>query len=290
MNVYCIGDVQGCADELCRLLERVKFTPGRDRVYLLGDLVNRGPKSLQTLRLARSLGDDCQALLGNHDLSILSRLALVDTPDSRHKLNHTAAQIHAAADGQELYDWLRHRPLAIALNTFAGEALLIHAGLPPQWSCAQALACAAEVEQALRGPDERQFFASMYGDLPDIWSTELRGAERLRFIVNCLTRLRYCSAEGRLALEHRQSNGEALTVGGETLLPWFAVPGRASRDQTILFGHWSTLRQVHWPQHQVWGLDTGCVWGGSLSALNVSNGQLTQLPCNGYKKPAANLS
>lgn len=276
MNTYVVGDVQGCADELERLLASVRFDPGQDRLWLLGDLINRGPKSLQTLRLARSLGQACTTILGNHDLSILAQSYDGRTPS---RVKKTAREIAAAPDGHELLDWLRHRPLAHRCERY----LLIHAGLPPQWSVEQALGFADEVERALRGPDHVAFMDAMFGDRPDRWDASLEGIQRLRFITNCLTRLRFCTADGRLALAEKQSARQA----SKGLLPWFAVPGRASTDTTILFGHWSTLGQVYWPQYRVWGLDTGCVWGGRLTALHLESLRLIQAPSRGHKKPGA---
>lgn len=276
MNTYVLGDLQGCADELERLLEAVRFDPAQDRLWLVGDLINRGPKSLATLRLIHSLDHACVAVLGNHDLSVLARLCSSVPPA---KLGQTARAIADAPDGEVLLHWLRHRPLAYRHE----ELLLIHAGLPPQWSVSQTLTLAAEVEAALRGPAHGDFFAAMYGDEPVYWQDSLSGQERLRYIVNCLTRLRYCHADGRLALQEKLGPGDTSTA----LMPWFTLPQRSSRDHTILFGHWSTLGQVYWPQHRVWGLDTGCVWGGRLTALHWQSQRLIQAPSPGHKKPGA---
>ena len=280
MNTFVVGDVQGCANELERLLDCVRFTPGQDRLILLGDLVNRGPRSVDTLRLARSLGADCQALLGNHDLSILARLSMAD---HGRPLNSTALQIAEAADGEELRDWLRHLPLAVDHP----QALMIHAGLPPQWSRADALRLASEVETALKGPDHAEFLRQMYGDEPRCWDEQLSGYERLRFITNCLTRLRYCTPDGHLALNEKMAPDQPHHTQIPALMPWFALPKRASAGERILFGHWSTLGQVYWPAYRVWGLDTGCVWGGRLTALHLETWRLIQAPSDGHKKPGA---
>ena len=276
MNTYVIGDLQGCADELARLLDSARFDPASDRLWLVGDLINRGPKSVETLRLVRSLGEACVAVLGNHDLSVLAQLC---NPEKREHLKQTARSIDAAADAEELVRWLRHRPMAHAENGY----LLIHAGLPPQWTVDEALNHARTVEAALRGDKHHKYFASMYGDKPKSWDDRLHGHDRLRFITNCLTRLRYCDNRGRLALDDKHSPNKARAG----LTPWFAVPGRRSADTTILFGHWSTLGQIYWPAHRVWGLDTGCVWGGALTALHLESQRLIQLHARGYKKPGA---
>lgn len=278
MNTYVVGDVQGCADELQRLLDAVRFSPGRDSLILLGDLINRGPRSVETLRLARSLGTDCQALLGNHDLSILARLSMAD---HGRPLNATALDIAQAHDGDALREWLRQLPLAIDHP----KALMIHAGLAPQWTRSDTLRLAGEVERALRSDTHAEFLRQMYGDEPHNWNEELSGYARLRFITNCLTRLRYCTADGKLALSEKMSPEETQSSAQKTLLPWFAVPHRASADTRILFGHWSTLGQVYWPAFRVWGLDTGCVWGGRLTALHLETWRLIQAPSDGHKKP-----
>lgn len=274
MNVYCIGDVQGCHAELLGLLEAVNFDPAQDLIVLLGDLINRGPQSLETLRLARSLGSRCRSVLGNHDLSILARVYSGEPA----RINSTARQILDASEGPEILDWLRQQPLALNLDCEDEPVLMIHAGLPPQWSIAQTMTCAAEVENALRSDNYHEFFANMYGDEPALWSDDLSGMARLRFITNCLTRLRYCDSSGHLALAYKSETGQPIHSGGHSYLPWFAIPNRASRDQLILFGHWSRLQRSFWPQHRVWGLDTGCVWGGRLTALHLNSRRLIQAP------------
>ncbi|MGJ8668523.1 MAG: symmetrical bis(5'-nucleosyl)-tetraphosphatase [Oceanococcus sp.] len=274
MNTYCIGDVQGCYDELVALLDSVNFDPASDELVLLGDIINRGPKSLQTLRFAKSLGDSCRAVLGNHDLSVLAK---IHTRPIEAK-NKTMRQIIGASDAEELLTWLRSQPLALQFSDEHESVLMIHAGVPPQWSIAQTLQYAAEVESALRGDNFSDFFDGMFGDEPQFWSSTLSGIERLRFITNCLTRLRYCDSEGRLALHIKSEDGRHINTGTKPLLPWFAVPQRASADQLILFGHWSQLSQVFWPQYRVWGMDTGCVWGGRLSALHLQSRRLIQAP------------
>lgn len=273
MTTFAIGDLQGCRDELLRLLDRIGFDPGHDRLLLLGDLVNRGPDSVGVLRAVRALGTACTSLLGNHDLHLLA--AAFDP--GRLKPGDTLRAVLEAPDADELLGWLAARPLAWSE---AGH-LFVHAGLPPQWTAAQALALAAEASQALAADRGRAFFDHMYGDRPDRWDEALTGWERLRFVINCLTRLRYCTAEGVLRLRDKGAPGTQAADA----LPWFAVPGRRSADTPVVFGHWSTLGRVAWPGHRVWGLDTGCLWGGALTALALETGAITALPCAGYCVP-----
>jgi bis(5'-nucleosyl)-tetraphosphatase (symmetrical) len=274
MSTYAIGDVQGCFDALQQLLVALDFDRRRDRLWFAGDLVNRGPQSLETLRFVRSLGDRAATVLGNHDLHLLA-VAEGRKPGRRD----TLAALLAAPDRDELLDWLRRQPL-MHTDARLGYTML-HAGLPPQWSLAQARACAGEAEAVLRGSDYRHFLHKMYGDEPDQWSDALDGTARIRFIVNCFTRLRYCDAEGRLAPEPKGTPGSQ----NPSLLPWFAVPGRRSAGTQILFGHWSTLGRIDWPEYAVHGLDTGCVWGGRLSALCLETGETTSIDCDQYRSP-----
>jgi len=258
MAIYVIGDIQGCFDELQRLLERIAYDPRHDRLWFAGDLVNRGPKSLETLRFARA--HDAIVVLGNHDLHLLASARL---PNHR-KRKDTLDAIINAPDADELLDWLRHRPLLH--HDKATGYTLIHAGLPPQWDLAMARARAHEVEQVLRGDDFPAFFEHMYGNRPHKWKDKLQGWDRLRCITNCLTRLRYCDEQGRLALDEKGPPGSQP----KHLKPWFEWPERRSRDMKILFGHWSTLGA--YSGNGVHALDTGCLWGGSLSALRIDDG------------------
>ena len=275
MAIYAIGDIQGCYNELQQLLEKLHFDPSADRLWLTGDLVNRGPRSLEVLRLVRSLGSKAVTVLGNHDLHLL---ALWQHHHRHFKSNDTLAAIFAAPDGEELLDWLRCQPLMHydAQLDFA----MLHAGLPPQWDLQQALACAAEVEAVLRSDRFDEFLGHMYGNKPDLWSANLSGWDRLRFIVNCLTRLRFCTLEGKLDFKHKGHPGEQP---GKDHLPWFQLPQRKSRDTRIVFGHWSTLGLYQ--SDNVHAIDTGCLWGGSLTALKLEDGSLTALPCSGYSDP-----
>jgi bis(5'-nucleosyl)-tetraphosphatase (symmetrical) len=273
MARFAIGDVQGCATELRALLAQLKFSADRDQLWFVGDLVNRGPASLECLRLIRSLNANAVVVLGNHDLHLLARAFGAELRD---KPGDTLTEILRAPDREVLLQWLLERPLAYQDPTH--DELLVHAGLVPQWTAPQTLALSQEVQRALLAAPE-DFFAHMYGDKPDLWTEELRGAERLRFIVNALTRLRVCTPEGRVALK-----AKGPPRAGTGLLPWFEIAGRASRDTRIVFGHWSTLGFVN--AHGVIGLDTGCVWGGSLTAVNLDQPiRPISVGCAGYQEP-----
>jgi bis(5'-nucleosyl)-tetraphosphatase (symmetrical) len=273
MARFAIGDVQGCATELRALLAAIRFSADRDQLWFVGDLVNRGPYSLECLRLIRDLGDNAVVVLGNHDLHLLAMVFGARLPD---KPGDTLREVLRAPDRVPILQWLLERPLAYQDPTH-GE-LLVHAGLVPQWSVPQTLLLAREVQTALRAAPE-EFFAHMYGDKPDQWSDALSGADRRRFIVNCLTRLRVCTADGHVALK-----AKGAPLPASTLLPWFEVPGRASRDTRIIFGHWSALGYVN--AHGVIGLDTGCVWGGALTAVNLDRPiRPISIACSGYQEP-----
>ena len=258
MPTYAIGDIQGCCDEFERLLERLKFDPGQDRLWLVGDLVNRGPRSLDVLRTVKSFGNAAVTVLGNHDMHLLA----VALAGEQRKSKDTLDAILKAPDRDELLHWLRHRPL---LHHDAGlNYTMIHAGLAPQWDLATAQACAGEVEAALRDDDGcEDLFENMYGDKPTRWSDDLRGHERLRFITNCLARLRYCRSDGHVDMKFKGTPDEAPAG----LMPWFKVPGRKSRAHRILFGHWSALG--YYEGDNVLAIDTGCVWGSSLCAVRL---------------------
>lgn len=257
MALWAIGDLQGCHAEFRSLLERIRFDERRDRLWLTGDLVNRGPASLAVLRTVRALGDAATAVLGNHDLHLL---AMAYAPSVVRKREPGLEEVLDAPDAAELLDWLRARPL---LHRKSGiDWTLIHAGVPPQWTLADAAGCAREIERAL-AHDPGAFLAGMYGDGPGRWSPGLEGAERLRFAVNCLTRLRFVDREGRLLLSHK--GGIADAPAGA--VPWFRHPGRATRGDAFVFGHWSALGYLAEPGLRC--LDTGCVWGGALTALRL---------------------
>lgn len=279
MALYLIGDVQGCADPLGRLLDTIGFSPSRDNLVLLGDLVNRGPDSLAVLRRVHALGASAQSLLGNHDLHLLG----VAHGDRKAGRRDTLATILGAPDRAELLDWLRHQHMALHKRIGDGDLLMVHAGVVPQWSVADTVARAAEMESVLRGPDYGDFLKVMYGNEPDQWNDGLRGDARLRVIVNALTRLRFCSADGRMEFETKDSAGDAP----KGYMPWFDVPGRKTRSATIAFGHWSTLGWVSRPD--IISTDTGCVWGGKLSAVrigaNLGERELIQVKCPQSQKP-----
>ena len=276
MALYAIGDIQGCYDELQRLLEKLRFDARADQLWLVGDLVNRGPKSLEVLRFVKSLGDRAITVLGNHDLHLLAISAGIE----RAKPDDTLGSIQQAPDRDELLAWLRQRPL-LHHDATHGYAML-HAGLPPQWDLPQAQRCANEVETMLRGADYQEFFQHMYGNEPDLWRDDLSGWARLRFIVNCFTRLRYVDDNGRII--HKEKGAPHTR---RHLTPWFRAPGRKSCATKIIFGHWSTLGLVF--EHNVYALDTGCVWGGELTALRIDT-EVTPInvDCPGAQTPASN--
>lgn len=279
MPVYALGDIQGCYDELQALLDSLRFDPSVDRLWFVGDLVNRGPKSLEVLRFVQRLGDKAITVLGNHDLHLLA----VAAGNDKHKDEASLDPILHAPDRDELLHWLRHRPL-LHQDTEHGFAML-HAGLPPDWSLSTAAACARELEAVLQSDDYPAFLHDMYGNLPDRWDPALSGQERLRFITNCFTRLRYVKPDGGLALKEKGPLGSQKAGR----LPWFEHPQRQTRNDRILFGHWSTLGYLN--THNVWSLDTGCLWGGALTALRID---LTlprpiHLPCAGQQDAARYL-
>jgi bis(5'-nucleosyl)-tetraphosphatase (symmetrical) len=278
MATWAIGDIQGCHTELLALLDTLRFDPAHDRLWLVGDLVNRGPDSLAVLRFAHGLGDRVVVTLGNHDLHLL---AVAEGTGRKLKRRDTLAAVLSAHDRDELLDWLRHRPLLH--HDAALGWTMVHAGLPPAWDLATARACAAEVETALRGPDHAAFFQAMYGDEPDRWSPALRGMDRLRYTVNALTRLRLVHPDGRLDFAWKGERAGAPAG----LLPWFAHPERRTRGLPLVFGHWSTLGPV--VEAGAHALDSGCVWGGSLTALRLDDGSATRVgvACRAALEPGA---
>lgn len=276
MAIYAIGDVQGCFAELGLLLDKLRFDPAADRLWFAGDLVNRGPQSLETLRFVRSLGEAAVAVLGNHDLHLLAVAQGVSTPKQRD----TFGDVLGAPDRDELLDWLRRRPLI----HHGGGFYLIHAGLPPQWTMDAAVRLAAEAEAVLRGDRHGDFVRNMYGDKPDLWSDDLTSFARIRFVINCLTRLRYCCIDGRVDFKQKGRPG-GQPAG---LVPWFQAPKRQSEGARILFGHWSTLG--FYEGNGVVCLDSGCLWGGELTAVRLDEAiysiSVHSLK-GGYQKPAA---
>ena len=275
MAVYAIGDIQGCYDELRELLAMIHFDPECDRLWFVGDLVNRGPKSLETLRFVRDLGTTAITVLGNHDLHLLAA-AYGIRPDTID--DETLEPVLAATDRDELIDWLRRRPL-LHHDADLGY-LMVHAGLPPQWDLSLARQCAGEVESVLRSDRLEAFLSHMYGNKPRQWSRELTGWDRLRFIVNCFTRMRFCDRKGKLELKSSGPPGSQP----DGYYPWYEIPGRASEGMNIIFGHWSTLRTTDIPG--IFPTDSGCLWGGQLTALRIdTRPERIELPCRGWLKP-----
>jgi len=274
MPRYAIGDVQGCCDELKALLRRCNYSADRDRLWFVGDLVNRGPQSLETLRFVRSLGANATVVLGNHDLHLL---ALAFGSKRKPKDGDTLDAILAAPDRDQLLEWLLGRPLAV-FDEPRGD-FLVHAGLVPEWTPRVAAQLAREVEAVLRN-DARTLFDAMYGNKPDKWSDSLRGMDRLRFVINVFTRMRFCQRDGSIDLKLKGTPGDQP----EGYLPWFDVPQRQSRTVRVICGHWSTLGLVRRPD--LLALDTGCVWGGSLTAVDLdAEREPVQLPCTGHQEP-----
>ena len=263
MADYAIGDIQGCFQELQQLLVQCAFNPQQDTLWLAGDLVNRGPDSLSTLRFIHQLGPAARVVLGNHDLHLLA----VYYGHSQCKRSDTLAEILAAPDGEALMTWLRQQPL-LQQHSQLPYAML-HAGLHPHWSLAQAQQLSDEVQQILSGEDYDHFFRHMYGDQPAHWSDQLQGPTRWRVITNYFTRMRICTPAGQLDLKYKQAPG----AEPQGFMPWYAVPGRRSADRTLLFGHWASLAGKA-DGYNVFALDTGCVWGGSLTALRLQDQKL----------------
>jgi len=254
-KIFAVGDVQGCAPSLKTLLKKL---PKKSKLIFLGDLVNRGPDSLGALRQLKSLQESGRAecILGNHDLHLLA----IDAGLRKTKGLDTVDAILNAPDRKELIGWIRKRPMALS----NGKVLTVHAGVLPQWDLQQTIECAQEVEKALRGKSYKDFLANMYGNTPNKWSNSLKGYERLRLITNTLTRMRFCTPSGQMEFESK----EGLENGPKGYVPWFKAPKRKTADTLIYFGHWSTLGLLR--HDNVIGLDTGCVWGGKLTAMEVS--------------------
>ena len=279
MALYCIGDIQGCDSALGRLLDLIGFSASRDTVYLLGDLVNRGPDSAAVLRRCMAHGDALRPLLGNHDLHLLAAAHGARKPSRRD----TLASILVAPDRDALLQWLRLQPLA-RQHVYGGTPLLmVHAGVLPAWTAAETLDMADEVHRVLQSADLPAFLQQMYGNTPDHWNASLTGPDRLRVIVNALTRLRFCSAQGVMDFD----STESASAAPPGLMPWFDVPGRSTADTLIAFGHWSTLGWLNRPH--CLGLDTGCVWGGCLSAVRFGSSlderELLQVRCEQAQAP-----
>jgi bis(5'-nucleosyl)-tetraphosphatase (symmetrical) len=268
MAIYVVGDLQGCLDPLKAVLERAAFDPARDRLWLVGDLVNRGPQSAAVLRFLRELGDAAIALLGNHDLYLLAVAAGVP-PKTRE--SDTINDVLGAPDVAELIEWLRQRPLMHVEGNYA----MVHAGLLPQWSVATARSLAADVEVELAGPDWRAFLQHLFGNQPAKWADSLSGWDRHRIVINAMTRMRYLTADG--AIDLKPKGPPELAAPG--LQPWYLAADAGWRSHTILFGHWSALGLRD--MGQVVALDSGCVWGAQLTAMRLDDRQVFQVPCVG---------
>jgi bis(5'-nucleosyl)-tetraphosphatase (symmetrical) len=279
MALYLIGDVQGCDAALQRLLDTLDFSPSRDTLYLLGDLVNRGPASAGVLRRLMGYGDSAHCLLGNHDLNLLAVAQCVRKPHRKD----TLGCVLDAPDRHAMLHWLRHQKMAMLLHRGDRPLLMVHAGVLPQWTAEQAMSLAQDVESVLQGAHAAEFYQSMYGDAPKCWSDALCGMDRLRVIVNALTRLRFCTADGEMEFETKEGAGGAP----DGHMPWFDVPGRKTSGVSVAFGHWSTLGWLDRPD--ILSLDTGCVWGGALSALQFNlqddSQQLIQIKCPAAQQP-----
>lgn len=270
---FLIGDLQGCSDAFERLLAEIDFSPSRHRLHVLGDLVNRGPDSLGVLKRLRGFGAAATCLLGNHDLHLLVVAAGVRSPHRGDTLN----EILQSPEREQWLDWLRQCKLADSAHGW----LLVHAGVVPQWDATQTLALAGEVQTLLRSEQLAAFLPLMYGNWPNRWSETLQGPERWRFIINVLTRIRFCTADGEMDFLVKEG-ADAAPPGTK---PWFEVATRRSADSPIAFGHWSTLGLIDTPL--LLGLDTGCLWGGALSAARIDGGrrEIIQVPCDQFRPP-----
>ena len=281
MALYLIGDIQGCDSALQRLLDKLDFSPSRDTLYPLGDLVNRGPESAAVLRRMMGYGDAARCILGNHDLHLLAVAHGARRPHRKDTLDG----VLGAGDRDAMLEWLIAQPLARKLELQGNPLLLVHAGVLPQWSLDQTLALAQEVQDVLQGTQAQAFFHTMYGNGPPSWTDALVGMERLRVVVNALTRIRFCTANGMMDFDTKEG-ADAAPPG---YIPWFEVPERQTQSVGVAFGHWSTLGWLGRPH--LYSLDTGCVWGGSLSALRLdasgdpARHELLQIPCDMAQQP-----
>ncbi len=273
MSTYAIGDVQGCLNAFLELIAAIDYDPRRDRLWLTGDLVNRGEDSIGVLRWCMAHEDGVVAILGNHDLHLL---AVAEGFVPPHKKD-TLTEILEAPDRAEVLDWLRRRPMLHR----EGDWLMVHAGLMPDWTAALAESLARELEDALRGQGYRRFLRDMYGNEPRHWSAALTGQDRLRLIANAMTRMRFLHADGGLEFLHKCAPAGAPPG----LIPWYDMPGRQSRDVRVIFGHWSTLGL--YVRDDVAALDTGCLWGGRLTALRLEDGRIFQIGCQARRQPGA---
>ena len=271
MSAYAIGDVQGCYSELQNLLNEINFDERRDELWFAGDLVNKGPKSLQTLRFIKALGVNAKITLGNHDLHLLAVAKNIQPLLKKD----TIQEILAADDVKELIDWLKSRPLLITDDNL--NFTMVHAGLPPQWSLENAKEFAKECELILQSEKINKLLAEMYGDTPNIWSDSLQDYAKQRFIINCFTRIRFCNSDGMLDFDTKVAPGKQST----SLIPWYSLPNRKTKDNKIIFGHWSTVHignEKNFKQYNVYPVDTGCLWGGRLTAMRLEDEKVFSVP------------
>ena len=271
MSAYAIGDIQGCYYELQKLLNEINFDEKNDQLWFVGDLINRGPKSLQTIRFVKSLGDKAKVVLGNHDLHLLAVSKNI-RPLSK---KDTMKEILTADDIHELINWIKSRPLLITDNNLGFT--MVHAGLAPQWTLENAKNLARECELILQSEKINDFLTLMYGDKPNIWSESLEGCDKQRFIINCLTRIRFCNSDGKLNLDTKVAPG----MQKKSLIPWYALPNRKTLDEKIIFGHWSTIylgNEKNFKKYNVYPIDTGCLWGGQLTAMRLEDEKIFSVP------------
>lgn len=274
MATYAIGDLQGCLDPLERLLDRLAFDPAQDRLWFVGDIVNRGPQSLEALRFVRALGDRAITVLGNHDIHLLG--CRFGTRKTRGR--DTLEPILEADDRDELLDWLRRRPLLHHDPDL--DWTLVHAGIAPSWTLEQAVEEARATEAAMAGKDPGRFFTEIFGNHSDRWDAHAAPIDRHRFAINAFTRMRYCHPDGRLDFDEKRPPERA----DPGLVPWFDVPGRRTAGLRIVFGHWSTLGPAR-PRRNAWDIDQGCLWGRELTALRLEDEQIFSVPCAGEQTP-----
>ena len=271
MSTYAIGDIQGCYSELQNLLNEINFDERRDELWFVGDLVNKGPKSLQTLRFIKALGVNAKITLGNHDLHLLAVAKNIQPLLKKD----TIQEILAADDVEELIDWLKSRPLLITDDNL--NFTMVHAGLPPQWSLENAKEFAKECELILQSEKINKLLAEMYGDTPNIWVNSLQDYAKQRFIINCFTRIRFCNSDGMLDFDTKVAPGKQNT----SLIPWYSLPNRKTKDNKIIFGHWSTVHignEKNFKQYNVYPIDTGCLWGGRLTAMRLEDEKIFSVP------------
>jgi bis(5'-nucleosyl)-tetraphosphatase (symmetrical) len=267
MTDYVVGDLQGCLEPLLKLLDRVQFEPTTDRLIATGDLINRGPQSLETLRFCMGLGSAFKTVLGNHDLHLLAIAHGIRKPTPKDTLD----EILSASDRDELISWLQQQPLLLSIDHYT----IVHAGIPPNWTLSTARTLAAEVEQVLRSDEAQSYFQGMYGDQPASWSDDLNGQARWRLITNYLTRMRYCTASGQLELEAKTAPDQQDAELTAKFAPWFSYPTRKAVGDKIIFGHWAAL-EGKYLGNNLFPLDTGYVWGGAMRLMNLSNGGYTE--------------